>query len=54
MKITAVIPDLQSSIQVSGGEGEVTRLKLDLYNPDLNELTKLRGKQLIVEIKEDE
>jgi hypothetical protein len=52
----AAIPLLQSAIQVSGGEGESIRLKLDIYaDPQtVADIMQLRGKQLRVSIEVEE
>lgn len=52
MKFTASLPPIQSAIKVDGGEKGAVRIQLDCYLEELNELARLRGKKLEVEIRE--
>lgn len=54
LETLAVIPDLQSAIQVDGGDGGCARIKLDLYLEvgQLSRLVELRGKELVLSLRE--
>lgn len=54
MTVHAVLPTIQSAIQVGGDQGDATRIKLDIYLTDdqLSELAGLRGHDLYLTIEE--
>jgi len=53
MQTIAAIPDLQSAINLGGGEGDAVRLKLDLYlSPDqVIELMQMRGREITITLE---
>lgn len=53
MECLAAFPDLKSAITIGGGEGDCISIRLDLYGADLEYLTQLRGKQLVIKIEPD-
>ena len=55
LSLKAVIANRADAIKVSGGEGEVVKLLLEVYFDDLEELKRLvelRGKELYVVLQE--
>ncbi len=57
LALRAAIPTTESAIKIHGNEGEGARLTLDVYFEELDQipaLASLRGKELIVVLKEDD
>jgi hypothetical protein len=52
LEFQAIIPQLTSSIQIPGGEGEAIRLKIDCYDMDASQLASFRGKNIKVTFEE--
>ena len=53
LEFIGAIPPLQSSIVVGGGEGEMTRIKIDCYEVDLYKLLQFRGKSFKIIFEDD-